>query len=88
MPRYRATTRRTFRPALTGREIGFQLRLFRSTFLIELFADAGFDSEESEIRARMLYYYVLGEAYVTRKESRSIRLKRIERKAQIFTATG
>ena len=58
----------------------------RLTFLIELFTDAGFDAEESEIRARMLYYYVLGEAYVTRKESRILRLKRIESKAQIFTA--
>ena len=58
----------------------------RLSFLIELFNDAGFDEEESEIRARMLYYYVLGEAYVTRKESRTLRLKRIERKARIFTA--
>ena len=58
----------------------------RLTFLIELFTDAGFDTEESEIRARMLYYYVLGEAYVTRKESKALRLKRIESKARIFTA--
>jgi AcrR family transcriptional regulator len=58
----------------------------RLTFLIELFIDAGFAPEESEIRARMIYYYVLGEAYVTRKETRAIRLERIERKAQIFTS--
>lgn len=58
----------------------------RLTFLIELFVDASFDAEEAEVRARMLYYYVLGEAYVTHKESRAIRLKRIESKARIFTA--
>ncbi len=58
----------------------------RLTFLIALFSDAGFDPEESEIRARMLYYYVLGEAYVTRKESRAVRLRRIENKARIFIA--
>ncbi|MFT7459631.1 MAG: AcrR family transcriptional regulator [Planctomycetota bacterium] len=58
----------------------------RLTFLIDLFTDAGFAAEESEIRARMLYYYVLGEAYVTKKESRAIRLERIEKKAQIFTS--
>ncbi len=57
----------------------------RLSFLTELFADAGFSAEESEIRARMLYYYVLGEAYVTKKESKALRLKRIERKADIFT---
>jgi len=57
----------------------------RLSFLIELFDDAGFDSEEAEIRARMMYYYVLGEAYVTRKEARGIRLKRIGEKARILT---
>ena len=57
----------------------------RLSFLIEMFIGAGFDTEESEIRARMMYYYVLGEAYVTKKESRLVRLKRIERKAEIFT---
>lgn len=57
----------------------------RLSFLLSLFADAGFNAEESEIRARMMYYYVLGEAYVTKKESRAVRLKRIERKAEIFT---
>lgn len=58
----------------------------RLSFLIGLFSDAGFDNEESEIRARMLYYYVVGEVYVTKKESKSLRLKRIEQKARIFTA--
>ena len=58
----------------------------RISFLTKLFNDANFNAEESEIRARMLYYYVLGEAYVTKKESRSVRLKRIERKAELFTA--
>jgi AcrR family transcriptional regulator len=58
----------------------------RLSFLTELFQDAGFSEEESEIRARMSYYYVLGEAYVTKKESRAVRLKRIARKAEIFTA--
>ena len=57
----------------------------RLGFLIELFKDAGFDEEESEVRARMMYYYVLGEAYVTRKETKAVRLKRIENKARIFT---
>ena len=57
----------------------------RTSFLTDLFLDAGFNPEESEIRARMLYYYVLGEAYITKKESRAVRLKRIERKAEIFT---
>lgn len=57
----------------------------RLGFLIKLFEDAGFDAEESEVRARMMYYYVLGEAYVTRKEAKSIRLKRIESKARVFT---
>jgi AcrR family transcriptional regulator len=57
----------------------------RTAFLTDLFVDAGFNTEESEIRARMLYYYVLGEAYITKKESRAVRLKRIERKAEIFT---
>lgn len=60
----------------------------RLSFLIGLFADAGFDAEESEIRARMLYYYVLGEAYITRKESRAVRLRRIENKAKIFIANS
>jgi AcrR family transcriptional regulator len=58
----------------------------RLTFLVELFTDAGFSAEDSEIRARLMYYYVLGEAFVTKKESRAVRLKRIERKAEIFTA--
>ena len=58
----------------------------RLSFLVGLMRDAGYDEEESEIRARMIYYYVLGEAYVTRKESRSVRLKRIESKAKIFLA--
>ncbi len=57
----------------------------RLSFLIGLFSDAGFDSEDAEIRARMLYYYVLGEAFVTKKESQAVRLKRIEQKAKIFT---
>lgn len=57
----------------------------RLNFLIELFEDAGFDAEDSEVRARMMYYYVLGEAYVTRKESKPVRLKRIKNKARIFT---
>ncbi len=57
----------------------------RTSFLTELFKDAGFNAEESEIRSRMMYYYVLGEAFVTKKESRTVRLKRIERKAEIFT---
>jgi AcrR family transcriptional regulator len=57
----------------------------RISFLTQLFNDANFNEEESGIRARMLYYYVLGEAYVTKKESRAVRLKRIERKAEIFT---
>ena len=60
----------------------------RLTFLISLFAEAGFNAEESEVRARMLYYYVLGEAYITRKESRAVRLRRIENKAKIFIATS
>ncbi len=58
----------------------------RLSFLVELFTDAGFSNEDSEIRARLMYYYVLGEAFVTKKESRAVRLKRIERKAEIFTA--
>ena len=57
----------------------------RLKFLIGLFKDAGFDDEDAEVRARMMYYYVLGEAYVTRKETRSVRLTRIKSKAKIFT---
>lgn len=57
----------------------------RLKFLIGLFKDAGFNPEESEIRARLMYYYVLGEAFITKKESKAVRLKRIEKKAKIFT---
>ncbi|MBI1733053.1 MAG: TetR/AcrR family transcriptional regulator [Gammaproteobacteria bacterium] len=58
----------------------------RLSFLRGLFQDAGFGTEESEIRSRLLYYYVMGEHFTTLAEPMPKRLKKLQRKLEILTA--
>lgn len=57
----------------------------RLNFLIGLFSDAGFDADEAEIRARLMYYYILGEHFISRKEPKARRLKKLQSKIDLLT---
>jgi len=58
----------------------------RIKFLTSLFQEAGFDKKEADIRARLMYYYVIGEVFVTIREPMSIRIANLKKKAQILTS--
>lgn len=56
----------------------------RLSFLHGLFVDVGFDPEEAEIRARLMYYYVMGESMVTIKEPLEKRIRMLDAKIKII----
>jgi len=56
----------------------------RLSFLHGLFADLGYDEREAEIRSRLMYYYIMGECFVTVKEPMTKRLTTLERKALLM----
>ncbi len=56
----------------------------RLSFLQGLFADAGFDNDAAEIRARLTYYYILGEHFATNKEPMKLRLKKLKAKIDLI----
>jgi AcrR family transcriptional regulator len=56
----------------------------RLSFLHGLFLDIGFDTEEAEIRSRMMYYYICGECTVTVKEPMAKRMKKLDIKTEIM----
>lgn len=58
----------------------------RLSFLRGLFQDAGFGPAESEVRSRLLYYYVMGEHFTTLAEPMPQRLKKLQRKLELLTA--
>jgi AcrR family transcriptional regulator len=62
-----------------------QIDKIRLNFLIGLFSDAGFDADEAEIRARLMYYYIVGEHFISNKESRARRLEKLQRKVDLLT---
>ena len=57
----------------------------RFDFLNVLFKDAGFKPLEAEARARLLYYYVLGEHLTTIIEPLAERLARLRIKTELLT---
>ncbi|MFQ5660049.1 MAG: TetR/AcrR family transcriptional regulator [Gammaproteobacteria bacterium] len=57
----------------------------RLSFLHGLFIDVGFNDKEAEIRARLIYYYIIGEWVVTVREPMRKRLAELERKLDILT---
>lgn len=58
----------------------------RLSFLRGLFADAGFGTEAAEIRARLIYYYIIGEHFVTNTEPMGIRLRKLRQKVDLLVA--
>jgi len=56
----------------------------RMSFLQDLFTDAGFDKTTAEIRARLIYYYILGEHFTTNKEPMKLRLKNLRKKIDLL----
>jgi AcrR family transcriptional regulator len=58
----------------------------RLNFLQGLFIDIGFTKQEAEIRARLMYYYIMGECIVTVKEPMPKRMKRLDIKTEIMMA--
>lgn len=56
----------------------------RLSFLKGLFVDAGFDAESAEIRARLIYYYIIGEHFVTNTEPMGIRLRKLRHKVDLL----
>jgi len=56
----------------------------RLSFLQGLFRDVGFDEQEAEIRARLMYYYVMGESMVTIQEPLEKRIRMLDVKIRII----
>jgi len=56
----------------------------RLSFLQGLFQDIGYDAVHAETRARLMYYYVMGESIVTIKEPMSKRLRMLNEKIRII----
>ena len=63
-----------------------QIDKIRFEFLRGLFQDAGFDIDEAEARARLLYYYVLGEHFTTNIEPMKHRAARLRQKTEVLTS--
>ena len=61
-----------------------QIDKIRMSFLQGLFVDAGFNEDDAEIRARLMYYYILGEHFVTLKEPMSIRMGKLRKKVDLL----
>lgn len=58
----------------------------RLEFLRQLFADVGFDAREAELRARLMYYFIIGEAMAFNRQRKAERLETIQRKVDILAA--
>ncbi len=56
----------------------------RLSFLQGLFQDIGYDPKQAETRARLMYYYVMGESIVTIKEPMSKRVRMLDEKIRII----
>ncbi len=56
----------------------------RLTFLHGLFKDIGFSEQEAEVRARLMYYYVMGESMVTIQEPLDKRIRVLDAKIRII----
>lgn len=56
----------------------------RLSFLTTLYIDIGFDKKEAETRARLGYYYIMGECIVTNKEPMTKRMNNLDFKTEIM----
>lgn len=61
-----------------------QIDKIRLSFLHSLFKDAGFEEDDAEIRARLMYYYILGEHFTTNSEPVPVRLEKLKKKIDIM----
>lgn len=61
-----------------------QIDKIRLTFLRGLFEDIGFTEDMAEIRARLMYYYIIGEHFISDKEPMYIRLKKLKMKIDLL----
>ncbi len=60
----------------------------RLGFLRQLFRDVGFDEQEAELRGRLLYYFIIGEAMAFNRQRKGQRLETIRRKIDILTSAA
>ncbi len=56
----------------------------RLSFLTTLYVDIGFDEKEADTRARLGYYYIMGESIVTNKEPMTKRMNNLDFKTEIM----
>ncbi len=56
----------------------------RFSFLNQLFREAGFNSEDAELRSRLFYYYLLAEHLSTLESSMKLRTQRLEKEIKLL----
>jgi len=82
--KYDPAVRNWARTDIKVRKVVQYIDKIRLSFLQGLFIDLGFDKDEAELRARLGYYYIMGECIVSIKEPMAKSIKNLDLKTEIM----